>query len=238
MLITFCELKVKRKWMRWRLSNNEIDLLANLNASKMKCSLQVNLFFSVIETPLEFGWSMLCEKWCWLLSNSLHGTQIYTKAICRERCFEFVANVKSNWNYSEKNKNDFQNSHISKWVFSSRFVVVYQTHKTYFYHHLSRQLLCWCSTISDHITLYSFLFVISLVNCAHPSRVFINFSNGNERWESKGIRCLTRFHAAPNHFTHKYTGTHIHNSFRESIFLFYFQEHHLISPYENNKNNK
>lgn len=62
----------------------------------------------------ESRWSMLCEKWCWLLSNPLHETQI-CKAICREMLNEPMSNSTETI-FLCILKDDFQNSHIKKHI--------------------------------------------------------------------------------------------------------------------------
>lgn len=59
-------------------------------------------------------------------------------------------------------KNDFQNLHTFHFemvFFHLGCCLPYNSYKTYFYHHLSRQYFYLCSTFLDHITLLlSFLF--------------------------------------------------------------------------------
>lgn len=68
-------------------------------------------------------------------------------------------NVKSSWNYSKKWLSKFAYILFRNGFFHLGFCLSYDSYKTYFYHHLSRQYLYLCSKFLDHITLLlSFLF--------------------------------------------------------------------------------
>lgn len=204
-----------------------------------------NVLFQVnfIETPTELdGWCCVNEKKKDVDCYRIHCTERkkkYTKTICRERNFFSKLSWKPMSNLAETiQKNDFQNSHTFHFEmgFFISVLIVYQTHKTYFYHQFWADN-CFVDVQQFQTTSHFFFFFFSLLCCC-LSRFhlvclsFFFFPNGNKQWESKGIRCLTHFRAAPHQ-----TNTHT-NHFDESIFLFWFQEHHLFSLHENNKNNK